>query len=126
MEFFESPNHLAYWGFSLAIGILQEIGTASSFGMLKHSVILIEHLVRTNILLATYWIFEVSQEFGGTATVAQYLSFQAFFADRSHQYIAIVLCLLGLVIGFAHMIAANYLNMLQRTASRLGNYSERF
>jgi class 3 adenylate cyclase len=125
MEFFESPNHIAYWGFSLAIGILQQVEYTSS-GTLKNTFILVEHLVRTNILLVAYWIFETSQELGVTSFDSQYMSFQGFFSDHSHQYIAIVLFLLGLVIGFANITATNYLSMLRDTARKLRKYSEWF
>lgn len=124
-EFFESPNHLAYWGFSLLIGLLQEIKYNVS-GTARNLLILSEHLVRTNILLVTYWIFETSYLQENALFEPGYLSFGGFFSDHSHQYIAIVLILLGLVIGFANITAANYLRMLQGTAKTLRRYSEWF
>jgi class 3 adenylate cyclase len=117
MEFFESPNHLAYWGFSFTLGLLQEIEYHSS-GLRKNLLILAEHLVRTNILLVTYWIFEASD--------LKYATLPGFFSDHSHQYIAIVLFLLGMVIGFANISANNYLQILRQTARILEKYSAWF
>ncbi len=121
MEFFESPNHIAYWGFSLALGVLQEIEWKTS-GRRKEMLMLLEHVIRTNILLATYWIFELSHSY---ATFnPEYASLQGFLSDHSHQFITIVLFLLGLVVGFANITAANYLVILRNTAKELRTYSE--
>lgn len=124
-EFFESPNHLAYWGFAVAIGLLQE-GKEKTSGGLKNLFILGEHVVRTNILLCAYWIFEASHDRGYPSFNPQYESFLGFFSDHSHQYIGIVLLLLGLVIGFANITADRYLHMLKETAQTLRRYSEWF
>lgn len=122
-EFFKTPNHLAYWMFSFVIGILQEIAYPSP-RIVKNILLLFEHFVRTNILLITYWIFEASHNQGVATFDSKDLSFLGFLSDHSHQYIAIVLVLLGLVIGFANITAANYLEMLRDTAKKLRRYSE--
>ena len=120
LEFFESPNHIAYWAFSFVIGLLQQMQAAAP-GMFENLLLLGEHLVRTNILLIMYWIFEVSH---AAAVPPQDASFAGFLSDHSHQYLLIVLALLGLVIGFANITAANYLEMLRDTAKKLRRYSE--
>ncbi len=122
-EFFDSPNHLAYWGFALAIGLLQE-GRQQTSGGLKNFFILAEHVIRTNILLSTYWIFEASH--GDPLSNPAYQSFIGFFSNHSHQYLGIVLLLLGLVIGFANITADRYLDMLRETTQTLRRYSEWF
>ena len=125
MEFFDSPNHVAYWIFSLLIGLLQHQERHSS-GAVKNTLILLEHLVRTNILLVTYWIFEASHNRGYPSFNPKYGSFLGFLSDHSHQYIAVVLFLLGLVIGFANITADRYLRLLRDTAKTLRKYSEWF
>jgi len=124
-EFFDSPNHWAYWGFALAIGLLQE-GKQTAAGGLKGFLILGEHVIRTNILLSAYWIFEASHDRGYPSFNPEYQSFTGFFSDHSHQYIGIVLLLLGLAIGFANITAERYLRMLRETAKTLRRYSEWF
>ncbi len=114
--FFSSPNHLAYWGFSLAIGSVQQVQSVVS-ERLANLLILMEHLIRTCILLAMYWIFE-------TLTHPQYTSLTGFLADDSHVFVITVVPLLGLIIGFAHLTAGHYLIALQKTAVQLRKYSE--
>ncbi|MBD3306906.1 adenylate/guanylate cyclase domain-containing protein [candidate division KSB3 bacterium] len=123
-EFFDKPNHIAYWGFALAIGLIQEFEYQSSSKFSKNVLIILENLVRTNILLITYWIFTASHDSGSSPFDADYLTFQGFLSDHGHQYVAIVLFLLGLVIGFANLTVANYLGILQHTAKTLRRYSE--
>lgn len=115
-EFFESPYHIAYWVFSVLIGLLQQM-TLRTNGKLRDLYLLLEHFVRTNILLVTYWIFE-------TLTSSSNQTLFTFLNDSSHVFIAIVIPLLGIIVGFAHVTANHYLRTLRRTARQLRKYSE--
>jgi class 3 adenylate cyclase len=115
-EFFLRPHHLAYWGFSLAIGALQQQRLGLT-GKAAEILILLENLARTSILLAMYWIFEA-------LTDLRYGSVAGFLSDSSHVFVAVVIPLLGLIIGFANITATRYLGTLRETAAQLRRYSE--
>lgn len=114
--FFFRPHHLAYWGFSIAIGGMQRL-RLSVPGRAAEILILMENVVRASILLAMYWIFEA-------LTDPQYRSPAGFLSDRSHVFVAVVIPLLGLIIGFANITATRYLATLRETAAQLRRYSE--
>ena len=112
--FFASPNHLAYWAYGAAIGFLQWLRAAMP-GIGRGTIQVIEDVVRASILLVMYIIFEHAT--GGADNAA-------FFADRSHQFVACATLLLGLSLGLAHVTGAGYLELLRQTAARLRVYSE--
>lgn len=117
VRFFESPNHLAYWFFALAIGILQAVGphlpplaaAATRIG---------EDVVRTGILLAMYGLYEASDE------PEKFYSIATFLADGSHQFVTLATLLLGLSLGLSSLTARRYLEKLRETSGRLKTYSE--
>ena len=115
-DFFNSPYHVAYWVFSLLIGLFQQarVFVSASLSMV---LMLAENVVRTGILLAMYWIFE-------GLTHPKYLSLEGFMEDDSHAFIAIVILLTGLMMGFSNVAALRYLAILQETAAKLKEYSE--
>lgn len=114
-DFFDSPNHIAYWMFALCIGGLQELETHLP-GRWGEFVTVLEHLARTCILLVMYAIFET--------LTSEYASLSYFWTDNSHVFITIVIILLGFIVGFAHVTSARYLALLQSTAKQLRMYSE--
>jgi class 3 adenylate cyclase len=116
LAFFDSPYHQAYWGYALAIGLVQEARSRSRGRWAALSVI-VENVVRTSILLGMYWIFEALDD-------PKNISLAGFLADPSHAFVAIVIPLLGLIVGFANQTAERYLAILQETAAQLRQYSE--
>jgi adenylate cyclase len=114
--FFLRPHHLAYWGFSAAIGMLQAL-RRRFLGRSAELLLLCEHIVRTCILLAMYWIFE-------GMTDPRYVTAAGFLSDKSHVFVAVVIPLLGAVVGLANITAARYLETLRETAAQLRKYSE--
>lgn len=86
-QFLASPNHVAYWCFGLALGLLQWTGRAAP-GRLAGALLVAEHIVRTSILFAMYAIFEV-------VTGTQPFTPAGFFADGSHVFIALATVILG-------------------------------
>jgi class 3 adenylate cyclase len=115
--FFARPQHWAYWGFALVLGALQALRPrlAGAPAALAH---ILEGGVRTSILLATYAIFEM------LSNPHQTTSLGAFFTDPSHQFVALVIPLLGLSVGLADLTAGRYLRLLRETSAQLKMYSE--
>jgi len=116
--FFNSPHHIAYWVFALAIGFAQ-LGRIRLSGKWMAPMIILENIARTSILLAMYGIFERMTN-PSDATVAMFMS------DRGHLFVAIVLPLLGVLLGVANLNAERYLSLLRNTAAQLRGYSEWF
>lgn len=116
-RFFTVPHHWAYWGFALAIGVLQTVRPHLP-GLLNATALILEDVTRASILLVMYAIFETK------ANPAQTVSLGAFFADTSHQFIGLVTLLLGLSIGLSGLTAQRYLDLLRQTSRQLKMYSE--
>lgn len=117
-KFFASPNHIAYWIFSGIIGLLQQIQNRPA-GKWIDLLTILEHLIRTSILLVMYIIFESIINPAPGALMS-------FLSDKSHLFITIVIVLLGIIVGFAHVTANAYLLILQQTAKQLRTFSEWF
>jgi class 3 adenylate cyclase len=116
--FFDAPHHIAYWGFAFAIGFAQ-LGRTRLRSVWVSALIIVEHVLRTSILLAMYGIFERLTN-PDDATVAMFLG------DPSHIFVTIVLPLLGVLLGVANLNAERYLSLLRSTAAQLRGYSEWF
>ncbi|MDT8991834.1 adenylate/guanylate cyclase domain-containing protein [Curvibacter sp. APW13] len=90
-NFLAQWHHLAYWGFALAFALVQ--GAQLGWRHAKVAATVGESVVRASIPLVTYALFEAHAD--GKA-----LSFSVFWADMTHQYLSIVLLLLGTLMGF--------------------------
>ncbi|MBF0426525.1 MAG: adenylate/guanylate cyclase domain-containing protein [Magnetococcales bacterium] len=114
--FWQAPNHVVYWVFALLVGGFQSGGLhlPRPWGSLS---VLLENLVRTNILLVTYALFDALEQARG-------LNLSFFLEDKTHIFILLVLLFLGLVVGFANILAQRYLETLQRVSQQLRRYSE--
>jgi len=97
------------------IFIFQEVGLKRT-GIVADIITILEYWARTCILLVTYGVFELISE-------PKYSTLSKFFSSDSHVYVAIVIPLLGLVIGFTSVLANKYLSLLQETAVQLRKYS---
>lgn len=116
-RFFSAPHHLAYWGFSIAIGVLQALRLRLP-AVFNNPIIVIENVTRTSILFLMYAIFETH------ANPTQTASLNEFFGDASHQFIGLAVLFLGFIIGLANLIADRYLGLLKETSAQLKKYSE--
>lgn len=114
-DFSASANHLAYWGFSFAIGSLQQLRLLLP-ARTHWLLILLENLIRTCILLAMYIILEFIKD--------DYASLGEFLQDPPHIFIAVAVPFIGLMIGFANINVERYLGILRETAAQLREYSE--
>ena len=117
MEFFAAPHHIAFWVFAILIGLLQAFQSGRSGGF-ANFLLIVENLLRAEILFALYVIFET------IANPAQTISVAEFFKDTSHQFIGLATLLLGISVGLANANAQRYLGLLRQTASQLRIYSE--
>lgn len=119
VAFFADANHVAYWIFAAAIGLVQSLEQRTGSTLLARGLTLVEHVIRTCIVLVMYGLFERASE-------AKYATIAGFLDSRSHLFVTIVIPLLGVVIGMAHINAARYLEVLRATAAQLQRYSEWF
>ncbi len=117
MKFFESPHHVAYWFFAALIGVLQALQSEEK-GFLSDVLLVVENVVRAQILFAAYVIFESYTNPTQTGTLFE------FFQDASHQLIGLVTLLLGVSVGLADVNARHTLLSLRETAETLKIYSE--
>lgn len=117
LSFFEKPHHLAYWGFSIMIGIVQQLRLSYP------KLIVLESMVRISILGVMYWIFEqLSSPTGLHCHTSNPTGF--FISDDSHVFLMLSIFFLGIVFGFAHLNAQTSLKILQKTSRQLQCYSE--
>lgn len=115
--FFLKPHHLAYWVFSIAIGTLQHIRLTTGDRWLAVAATVVENVVRVAIVVVMYAIFE-------SITTPKYATVAGFLADPSHVYIGLMILVLGVVIGVAHVTSERTLGLLRATAAQLRRYSE--
>jgi hypothetical protein len=93
-DFFLQWHHQAYWGFAIGFGVLHALqGSRAHWDTV---LVTLENVLRSSIPLALYALFEARSK--GVA-----LSVDDFFGDRAHTFLAIVLLLLGLLLGFAEV-----------------------
>lgn len=111
---FLRPNHLAYWVFAVAVGLLQRARLAGPPG--RDLLLLAENMVRAGVVTVMYGLIEHARD--------EYASLAAFLEDPAHVFIAVVVPLLGLLIGLAQATSERYLATLRRTAEQLREYSE--
>lgn len=115
MGFFSAPHHIAYWVFALSIGLLQS-GRFYLSGWYRDLLILLENVVRTSFVLAMYIILErLRGECQGAGPFMNY---------ASHQFLAVVMPFLGLILGLFQLNSQRILDTLRDTAQQLRQYSE--
>jgi class 3 adenylate cyclase len=113
--FFWQPHHQAYWGLALGFGVLQW-AQARRFGAIT-PLVLAENVLRSAIPLVMYALFEARSKGMG-------FSIEVFFGDRAHVFLAVVLLLLGTLLGFADIALRRSLATVRTLTARLRQYSE--
>jgi hypothetical protein len=113
--FFVQWHHQAYWGFALGFALLQSAQARRAEA--PAALVLAENVWRSAIPLVMYALFEARTK--NTA-----LSFDLFFADRAHSFLAVVLLLLGVLLGFADVNLRRSMATVRSLAERLRQYSE--
>lgn len=115
--FFAGPHHIAYWGYAIITGSLQNIRPRLS-KVPRVILSILEGVVRSTILLVMYFIFEME-----TANQQPY-TITIFLGDNSHIFVTIAIVLLGASSGLAGATTEHYLGLLRRTSAQLKEYSE--
>jgi class 3 adenylate cyclase len=108
--FFLQWHHQAYWAYALGFGLLQSVRPSAI-------VVLAENVLRSSIPLVMYALFEAR-------TKNTTLSLDLFFADRAHAFLAVVLLLLGVLLGFADINLRRSLVTINTLTARLRQYSQ--
>jgi len=114
-DFFMQWHHQAYWIFSIGFGVLQTLEVQR--GRLHSILILFENVLRSSIPLVIYFLFEARSN-------SLALSFSDFFEDQAHSFLAIILLLLGLLLGFADINLRRSSAKVNELTARLREYSE--
>ena len=113
--FFSIPNHLAYWGFAFSVGLLQQARLYLS-GSLNDLLVVLENMVRTSFVLVMYILLERLR--------GECQGFGPFMSYASHQFLAVVMPFLGLILGLSQLNSKRILDTLRTTAQQLRRYSE--
>lgn len=113
--FFNAPHHLAYWGFALSIGFIQA-GRRRLSGGPRDLLILLENVVRASFVLVMYIILET--------LLGECQGEGPFLTYASHQFLAVVMPFLGLILGLSQLNSRRFLEILRSTAQQLRQYSE--
>lgn len=117
-EFLTMPFHYAYWGFALAIGVIQELRLRVQ-GTDQKLLILIENMIRSSILMVMYWFIE-------RLTEPKYADPGVFIRNKSHLFILLALLFLGIIVGLEDVRAQRFLLLLRETANQLTTFSRWF
>ena len=113
--FFTQWHHQSYWGFSLGFAALHWL--QSRCAKVNLPLVLLENILRSAIPLVIYALFEAVS---GNVS----LSWEMFFADRAHDFLAVVLLLLGVLLGFADATLRRTMATVQELTNRLHRYSQ--
>lgn len=114
-DFFHQWHHQAYWGFAIGFGVLH--WAQMKRAQLSPPLVLTENVFRSAIPLVMYALFEARSK-------SQMFSLEVFFSDRAHDFLAIVLLLLGLLLGFADVGLRRSMARVAELTGRLRRYSE--
>lgn len=109
--FIEQPQHLAYWAIGLAFAALQ--GLRQFIPGLQSLLLLAENIVRAAIPVLLYAVFELHMG----------KPWGAFFTDQAHVYLAVVVLLLGAMLGFADISLRRTQSALRELAAQLHRLS---
>jgi adenylate cyclase len=115
IDFFRQWHHQAYWGFALGFALLQSAQERQT--RVTAPLVLAENVLRSAIPLVMYAFFEARSK-------DTMFSLDIFLADRAHVFLAIVLLLLGVLLGFADINLRRSLVTVRSLTLRLRQYSE--
>lgn len=114
-EFFSMPFHYAYWGFAMAVGIIQKLRLLSGEGR-QSLLILLENVLRSSILAVMYWFVEMLTE-------PKYADPYLFFSNQSHVFILLALLFISIIVGLDDARAQRFLCILRDTTEQLQTFS---
>jgi adenylate cyclase len=114
MAFLAQWHHQAYWGYALGFAVLQ--GFPLWWAWCRSAATVGESILRASIPLVTYALFEAQSKGQGLSPVL-------FWADTAHQYLTIVLLLLGALMGFVEVNLHRARREVQTLTDKLRLYS---
>lgn len=118
MTFFAQPQHQLYWAVAGVFAVLQGARHAlhKEDAPLAHGLLVLENIVRAGIPVLFYAVFEARAK-------QEAIGFAAFFADPAHDYLTIVVLLLGILLGFADLTLRRTQRALRALTARLHELS---
>jgi class 3 adenylate cyclase len=116
-RFFTEAQHLSYWSIAMTFAMLQGVRHhLREHASINHGLLLLENIARAAIPVLLYAVFEA--RFKHVA-----LDLTQFFADPAHDYLTIVVLLLGVLLGFADLTLRRTQAVLHKLAGRLHELS---
>lgn len=116
-RFFFAPHHQAYWVFAIVTGLFQ--ASIPYFSpQIGRFIIVLENIARTMILFVMYAIFEYLTKGVSSLDPTQ------FFHDKSHQFIAWLVLLVGVATGISEMTSEHYLKRLRELNEQFHLYAK--
>ena len=115
VSFFGQWHHQAYWTLALGFALLHWLQARRTSP--SPSLVLLENVLRAAIPLVMYAIFEILASNGRKI-------FGNFFDDSAHMFLAIVLLLLGALLGFGDLNLRRSQATIRALTARLRQYSE--
>jgi class 3 adenylate cyclase len=115
LMFFRQWHHQAYWTLALGFGLLHWLQFRRANPV--PALVLAENILRAAIPLVMYAIFETLASDGRKI-------FGNFFDDSAHTFLAIVLLLLGALLGFGDLNLRRSQATIRALTARLRQYSE--
>lgn len=123
LEFFEKPEHIAYWLFAVSIGFAQfgRKGAEASSQRGQDFFLIAENTFRTMIIPVVYFI---------SLMKAEKLNFpdalDSFFSDGSHHFLVQGIFIIGILYGVSEVLLARNRSILLVLIERLRHYSSWF
>lgn len=123
LEFFEKPEHIAYWVFSISIGLAQfgRIAMETSSHRGQDIFRIAENTARTMIIPAVYFISLM--KIGKSNFPA---AVNSFFSDGSHYFLVQGIFFIGILYGVSEVLLARNRSILLVLIERLRHYSSWF
>lgn len=94
--FWDAPQHIAYWIVAVAFAVLQATRHCFQASSIGRILLLLENICRAGIPVLLYAVFEARSKH-------EALNLSGFFADPAHDYLTIIVLLLGVLLGFADL-----------------------
>jgi class 3 adenylate cyclase len=117
LVFFDAPHHIAYWVFSLSIGVIQWLRlNGTQGGPLRTILTVTENIIKSLTIFIMYMILEWHIKPG-------HIDWNEFIHDRAHVYLFITLLLIGAAIGIEDALKQKYNTLLKRISHELKSYS---
>ncbi len=120
LDFFQSPAHVTFWIFSLAIGLLQSI-TVHWQPTLENWTVPLESVTRMFMVLVFYIVVKLGNQ---SSLINAVVSLENFSQEDTHIFLISSLILIGLLLGFQRLQIFHQQRELRKVASTLKNLAK--